>query len=107
MHTNNSNICAYPQFAYFLMNESMETQGTLLMHTVMECLRKQQTQTVSHSKVYALVTGLRDESASTHVSCEETNLLSGASSQRPSWLRTEEMFDHQSLECCLDRQLSY
>ena len=40
MHTNNTNICAYPQFAYFLMSESMETQGTLLTHIVMECLRQ-------------------------------------------------------------------
>ena len=39
-HTNNTNICAYPQFAYFLMNESMETQGTLLMLIITECLRK-------------------------------------------------------------------
>jgi len=63
MHTSNTNICAYPQFAYFLMNESMETQGTLLMHIVTECLRKQ-TQTLSYSNVYALDTGLQDEPAS-------------------------------------------
>jgi len=80
MHTNNTNICAYPQFAYFLMNESMETQGTLLMHIITECLRKYQTQSLSHSNVYALVTGLQAESATTHVSCVETSLLSGASS---------------------------
>ena len=39
-HTNNTNMCSYPQCPYFLMNESMETQGILLMHIVMECLRK-------------------------------------------------------------------